>query len=50
MGHIEITSMGYDAYLTRHFFHEFIEDNESKIEKAIMRQHVKRIIRIWNIR
>lgn len=39
MGHIEIAFMGYDVYLTRYFFHEFIEDNESKIEKAIMRQH-----------
>lgn len=39
MGHIEIAFMGYDTYLTRYFFREFIEDNESEIEKAIMRQH-----------
>lgn len=39
MGHIEIAFMGYDAYLTRYFFHEFIEDNESEIEKAVMRRH-----------
>lgn len=39
MEHIEIAFMGYDTYLTRYFFHEFIEDNKSEIEKAVMRQH-----------
>lgn len=39
VGHIEIAFMGYDAYLTRCFFREFIEDNESEIEKTVMRKH-----------